>query len=146
MNPDLLLHHQGSLTSLKAIARTDGAAGAAAPPLLHGLAIQGPPQDAQAQGRDKRGSLEPKRAVKGWFVFFFLLLLLALELLHNMLDWCSAPSILPQPLRSPWHGQAAGRVEMPAGWQRAARPKWADEMGMKIHAKLQGSKMDWREH
>lgn len=52
MNPDLLLHHQGSLTSLRDIARTDGAAGAAAPPwALH----PGSPQDAQEQGRDKQG-------------------------------------------------------------------------------------------
>lgn len=50
MNPDLLLHHQGSLTSLRAIAWTDGTAGAATLPLLHGLSIRGPLQDVQAQG------------------------------------------------------------------------------------------------
>lgn len=55
MNPDLLLHHQGSLTSLRAIAWTDGAAGAAALLLLCGLSIQDPPQDAQARGRDEQG-------------------------------------------------------------------------------------------
>jgi len=71
---------------------------------------------------------------------------LALELLYKVLAWCSGPWVLPQPLRSPPCGQAAGRVEMPPGWQRAAHPKWADETGMKIHAKLRESKMDWREH
>lgn len=39
-----------------------------------------------------------------------------------------------------------GPEEHRRGWQRAAHPKWADEMGMEIHTKLQGSKMDWREH
>jgi len=65
MNPDLLLHHQGSLTSLRAIAQTAGAAGAAALLLLPGLAVQGPPGCTGAR-EGPAGSLEPKRASTGY--------------------------------------------------------------------------------
>lgn len=121
MNPDLLLHHQGSLTSLRAIARPDGAAGAAASPwALH----PGPPQDAQARGRDKQGHWELKPAITGYFFIFYF---------FNSFSWLW--SCLPQHARlalsifgsasaprSPVCGQAAGGVETPPGWQRAAHP------------------------
>lgn len=42
MNPDLLLHQQGGLTSLRAIAGTDGTAGAATLLLLCEPPVQSP--------------------------------------------------------------------------------------------------------
>lgn len=97
-------------------------------------------QDVQGHGRDEQGFWSLNMPSQAFL--YFKLLLLALELLHEVLIWCSAPSALPGPRGA----LSTGGVELPRGWQRAAHPKWAEETGMEIHTKLQGSKMDWREH